>query len=91
MASKSSKTLPFISVAIIVAAMVASAMGYAVQIELIVAALPVLAGTALGGLYNKKLETELQRYREISQDPAVKALIEKMVKDAQVITIKHPQ
>lgn len=83
MVSTSSKVLPFISLAVIIAAMVASAVGYQVQVELIVAALPVLTGVALGGLYNKKIEAGIQKYKEISSDPAVKALIEKLVADAQ--------
>jgi len=83
MVSNSSKVLPFISAAVIIAAMVASALGYQIQVELIVASLPVLTGLALGGLYNKKIEAGIAKYKEISSDPNVKALIDEFVKKLQ--------
>jgi hypothetical protein len=79
MASTSSKALPYIAVGIVLFAMVMSAMGYEELISTLVAALPVLATVAGGGLINKHIEAGLEKYRTVAQDPAVKRLIEEIV------------
>ena len=77
MVSNSSKALPYISIAVTFGMVLLNALGY-VNVDAIVAALPILAGTAVGGLYNAKVQAQVEQYRILSASPEVKALVDEI-------------
>lgn len=93
MVSNTSKILPFASLSVILFAMVMSALGYAELINTLVAALPVLTVLAGGGLYAKHVEAGIEKYKQVSNDPNVKKLIDMLLAEAQKkeIVIKNTQ
>jgi len=87
MVSTSSKTLPFISLAIGLALAIAAILGYDKAIEALVAILPIIGITAGGGLINKKIEASMisgvAQYKTLLEDPNLRVLIEEIVTRAK--------
>ena len=79
MTSTTSKALPYVSLGITFAMLVLNGFGF-VNVDVLIAALPVLTGTAVGGLYNAKVQAQVEQYKILRESPEVQKLIEEIEK-----------